>query len=138
MTTPADPRAVTEYKVRAVDLKVGDVVDTGDQDWQEVIGVYTSTASVSDEKLRSVVETLDGRYVLAQLTDIDPVDGGVYFAAGLAMVTGDEETADRTVAVSSTSRRAATARPSTAPSGRCRPTAGRWWRRRGRPSGRKA
>ncbi len=26
------------------------------------------------------------------------MDGGVYFAAGLAMVTGDDSTADRTVA----------------------------------------
>ena len=97
MTQPADPRAVAEYKVCAVDLKVGDVVDTGDQDWQQVVGVYQSASDASDDKVRKVVDTLGGRYVLAQLTDIDPVDGGVYFAAGLAMVTGDDETADRTV-----------------------------------------
>ena len=98
MTQPSDPRAVAEYKVSAVDLQVGDVVDTGDQDWQQVIGVYRTASDASDDKLRKVLQTLDGRYVLAQLTDIDPVDGGVYFAAGLAMVTGDEESADRTVA----------------------------------------
>jgi len=40
MTQPSDPRAVAEYKVSAVDLQVGDVVDTGDQDWQQVVGVY--------------------------------------------------------------------------------------------------
>jgi hypothetical protein len=98
MTAPSDPRAVAEYKVSAVDLKVGDVVDTGDQDWQQVIGVYHRSSDASDDKLRKVLQSLDGRYVLAQLTDIDPVDGGVYFAAGLAMVTGDDESADRTVA----------------------------------------
>jgi hypothetical protein len=93
----SDPRAVTEYKVCAVDLKVGDIVDTGDQDWQQVIGVYRSASDATDEKVRKVAETLKGRYVLAQLTDIVPVDGGVYFAAGMAMVTGDEESADQTV-----------------------------------------
>jgi hypothetical protein len=77
---------------------VGDVVDTGDQDWQQVIGVYRAPADTTDDRLRKVVQSLDGRYVLAQLTDIEPVDGGVYFAAGLAMVTGDEDGADRTVA----------------------------------------
>jgi uncharacterized protein YlxP (DUF503 family) len=89
---------VAEYKVSAVDLQVGDVVDTGDQDWQQVVGVYRVSSDASDDKVRKVLQTLDGRYVLAQLTDIDPVDGGVYFAAGLAMVTGDDESADRTVA----------------------------------------
>lgn len=93
----SDPRAVTEYKVCAVDLKVGDIVDTGDQDWQQVIGVYRSASDATDEKVRKVAESLKGRYVLAQLTDIVPVDGGVYFAAGMAMVTGDEESADQTV-----------------------------------------
>ena len=97
MTQPSDPRAVAEYKVSAVDLQVGDVVDTGDQDWQQVVGVYRTAVETTDDKLRKVLQTLDGRYVLAQLTDIDPVDGGVYFAAGLAMVTGDDESADRTV-----------------------------------------
>jgi hypothetical protein len=98
MTQPSDPRAVAEYKVSAVDLQMGDVVDTGDQDWQQVVGVYRTAVETTDDKLRKVLQTLDGRYVLAQLTDIDPVDGGVYFAAGLAMVTGDDESADRTVA----------------------------------------
>jgi hypothetical protein len=98
VTVPTDPRAVVEYKVPAVDLKVGDIVDTGDQDWQQVIGVYKNPADATDDKLRKVAETVDGRYVLAQLTDIDPVDGGVYFAAGMAMVTGDEDSADQTVA----------------------------------------
>ena len=98
MTQPTDPRAVAEYKVCAVDLRVGDVVDTGDQDWQQVIGVYHRASDASDEKLSKVLRSLDGRYVLAQLTDIDPVDGGVYFAAGLAMVTGDDDSSDQTVA----------------------------------------
>jgi hypothetical protein len=98
MTQPSDPRAVAEYKVSALDLQVGDVVDTGDQDWQQVVGVYRAASEASDDKLRKVLQTLDGRYVVAQLTDIDPVDGGVYFAAGLAMVTGDDESADKTVA----------------------------------------
>src|SRR4051794_31219080 len=98
MTQPSDPRAVAEYKVCAVDLKVGDIVDTGDQDWQQVVGVYRGPGDAVDDTLRRVAQTADGRYVLAQLTDIVPVDGGVYFAAGLAMVTGDDDGADRTVA----------------------------------------
>jgi hypothetical protein len=96
--SPSDPRAVVEYKVAAVDLKVGDIVDTGEQDWQQVIGVYRKPADATDDKVRKVADTLGGRYVLAQLTDIDPVDGGVYFAAGMAMVTGDDASADQTVA----------------------------------------
>ena len=44
MTAPSDPRAVAEYRVPAVDLKVGDLVNTspGEGDWQQVIGVYRS------------------------------------------------------------------------------------------------
>jgi len=38
-----DQRAITEYRVAAADLKVGDLVNTspgGDDDWQEVLAVY--------------------------------------------------------------------------------------------------
>lgn len=95
----ADPRAVAEYRVPAVQLRPGDLVNTnpGDQDWQEVLGVYTSDNDPSDSELGALVASLDGRYVIVQLTDVSPVDSGVYFAAGLAMVYGTEDEADHPV-----------------------------------------
>lgn len=103
MTAPSDDRAVVEYRVPAVELEVGDLVNTspGEDDYQQVLGVYrTATDHVGgapDNNVRRLVESLDGRYVVVQLTDIVPVDGGVYFAAGQAMVSGDEDGDDPTV-----------------------------------------
>ncbi|HZZ96152.1 MAG TPA: hypothetical protein VFE19_04025 [Jatrophihabitantaceae bacterium] len=100
MTAPSDPRAVVEFRVPATDLQVGDLVNTspGEGDWQQVLGVYRS---VSDNppsgELRSLVETLGGRYVVVQLTDLAPVDGGIYFADGAALVAGADESEDQTV-----------------------------------------
>ena len=94
-----DPRAVTEFRVAAIDLKPGDLVNTspGEDDWQEVIGVHTSAAGATDADVRKLAESLDGRYVIVQLTDIAPVDSGVYFAAGLAMTYGGEDNGDQAV-----------------------------------------
>jgi hypothetical protein len=131
MTAPMpavpDPRAAVEYRVPAVDLRAGDLVNTspGEDDWQQVIGVYRAAADVpvidaADEssstdqddaaddsdgadrgagaQLRTLVQSLDGRYVVVQLTDVAPVDSGVYFAAGTAMVYGGDESSDQAVA----------------------------------------
>lgn len=124
---PSDPRAAAEYRVPAVDLRAGDLVNTspGEDDWQQVIGVYraatdvpvTDAAEASDgtgeddaaddsegarrgdgAQLRTLVQSLDGRYVVVQLTDVAPVDSGVYFAAGAAMVYGGDEASDQAVA----------------------------------------
>lgn len=101
MTAPSDPRAVVEFRVPAVELKVGDLVNTspGEGDWQQVTAVYRSTADASSAStdLRSLVASLGGRYVVVQLTDLLPVDGGIYFSAGTAMVAGDEEGDDMPV-----------------------------------------
>ena len=101
MSSPSDPRAVLEYRVPAAELKVGDLVNTspGEDDWQEVTAVYASATSASpSEDLKNLVESLGGRYVVVQLTDLAPVDGGIYFADGTALVTGDSEDQDHSVA----------------------------------------
>jgi hypothetical protein len=94
MSAPSDPRAVVEYRVPAVELQVGDLVNTspGEGDWQQVTGVYRSPADPAPSPdLKGLVEALGGRYVVVQLTDLLPVDGGIYFSAGTAMVAGDVE-----------------------------------------------
>lgn len=95
MSAPSDPRAVVECRVPAAQLKVGDLVNTspGEGDWQQVTGVYASPADAASagSDLRGLVESLGGRYVVVQLTDVLPVDGGIYFSAGTAMVAGEDE-----------------------------------------------
>lgn len=101
MTAPSDPRAVVEFRVPATELKKGDLVNTapGEGDWQQVTGVYRSAADTAPTKeLTRLAESLGGRYVVVQLTDLLPVDGGIYFAAGVAMVAGEDEGDDETVA----------------------------------------
>lgn len=100
MTAPNDPRAAVEYRVPAIDLKVGDLVNTspGEDDWQHVIGVYKKAADAKGDDLRKLVESLGGRYVVVELSDLLPVDSGVYFAAGLAMSYGTDDSADHPVA----------------------------------------
>jgi hypothetical protein len=98
MTTPSDPRAVTEFRVPAAQLEVGDLVNTspGEGDWQQVTAVYRSAADAASAAvdLKTLVDSLGGRYVVVQLTDLLPVDGGIYFSAGTAMVAGDDESED--------------------------------------------
>jgi hypothetical protein len=90
-----DPRAVAEYRVPAASLKAGDLVNLspGEDDWQQVLGVYTSADSVgaSNTELRALVTSLDKRYVVVELTDLAPVDNNVYFSDGFAyaVATGD-------------------------------------------------
>ena len=97
MTTPiTDPRAVVEFRVPATALRAGDVVNTspgGDDDWQEVLGVYLNESDAPGDKsdLRHLVAGLGGRYVVVQLTDIAPVDSNVYFSGGTAMAYATED-----------------------------------------------
>src|SRR3954451_17058842 len=96
-SAPIDPRAVAEYRVPAASLQAGDLVNTsaGDDDSQQVLSVHTSTANTSDPRLSRLVQSLGGRYVVVRLTDLLPVDGGVYFDDdGHAMVTGEDESDD--------------------------------------------
>jgi hypothetical protein len=99
MTAPTDPRAAVEFRVPAVELKVGDLVNTspGEDDWQQVLAVHTSVGDVAEEQVRTLVGSLGGRYVVVQMTDLAPVDSGVYFAAGLAMTYSTDEGADQAV-----------------------------------------
>jgi hypothetical protein len=57
--------------------------------------VHTSPADTSEPHMRALVDSLGGRYVVVRLTDLAPVDGGIYFDAdGDAMVTGEDESDD--------------------------------------------
>ena len=99
MTAPSDPRAAVEYRVQAIDLKVGDIVNTtpGEDDWQQVLGVYRAADDATDEGMKELVAGLGGRYVAVELTDLAPVDSGIYFAAGMAMSYGADDGADHPV-----------------------------------------
>jgi hypothetical protein len=100
MSAMNDSRAAVEYRVPAVDLRKGDLVNTtpGEDDWQEVVGVYRKSDDAKSTEIRTLVSTLGGRYVVVQLTDLAPVDGGVYFDDGAAMIYGDSEGDDEAVA----------------------------------------
>jgi hypothetical protein len=76
MGAMTDPRAAVEFRLPAVQLKVGDLVNTtpGEDDWQEVVGVYRSESDALSTEIRSLVGALHGRYVVVQLTDLAPVD----------------------------------------------------------------
>ncbi|MCW2594207.1 MAG: hypothetical protein JWR06_522 [Jatrophihabitans sp.] len=95
-----DPRAAVEYRVPANDLRKGDLVNTtpGEDDWQEVVGVYRKADDAKSTEIRTLVSTLGGRYVVVQLTDLAPVDGGIFFDEGAAMIYGDDEGEDQAVA----------------------------------------
>jgi hypothetical protein len=86
-----DPRTAVEYRVPATSLKKGDLVNTspGEDDWQEVLGVYTSIGQTRTDELRALVQSLGGRYVVVELTDLAPVDSGVFFVDGVATVDDD-------------------------------------------------
>ena len=95
-----DPRAAVEYRVPATDLRLGDLVNTspGEDDWQEVVGVFRKPGDAKSDEIRSLVQAVTGRYVVVQLTDLAPVDGGGYFNAdGAAMIYGEDETDDQVV-----------------------------------------
>jgi hypothetical protein len=94
-----DPRAAVEFRIPAVSLKKGDLVNTspGEDDWQEVRAVYTSAANVKSQDVRTLVESLGGRYVVVELTDLAPVDAGVYFLDGTAMTYATDDGEDQAV-----------------------------------------
>jgi hypothetical protein len=101
MTAMNDRRAATEYRVPAIDLRVGDLVNTspGEDDWQQVVGVFREAADARSDEVRTLIQSVAPRYVVVQLTDLAPVDGGVYFNAdGAAMIYGDSEDDDQSVA----------------------------------------
>jgi hypothetical protein len=96
-----DPRTAQEYRIPAVDLKAGDLVNTtpGEDDWQQVLGVFRREADAKSDEIKALVKSLGGRYVVVQLTDLAPVDGGVYFDDdGAAMIYGDDADDDVPVA----------------------------------------
>ena len=95
-TVPPDRRAVLEYRIPAAQLRPGDLVNTspgGDDDWQQVLGVYASPAGTSGvaSEVKSLVDSLDGRYVVVELTDLAPVDANIYYSDGVAMAVSDDE-----------------------------------------------
>ena len=92
-----DPRAVVEIRVPAVELRPGDIVDTGEGDWQEVLAVYTGAGQATAPAVRTLAESLDGRYVIVELTDLSPLDNDVYFAEDVAMTYSAEGGADPAV-----------------------------------------
>jgi len=96
----SDPRAAVEFRVPAADLKPGDLVNTspGEDDWQEVVGVFRDASNARSDEIRALAKSLGGRYVIVQMTDLAPVDGGVFFDAdGTAMIYGDDVDEDRAV-----------------------------------------
>ena len=100
MSAP-DPRMVSEYRIPAVELKPGDLVNLspGEDDWQQVLSVYSSAADLSTggEETATLVRSLGGRYVLVELTDLAPVDNNVYFEDGHAMTVSSDGGADELV-----------------------------------------
>jgi hypothetical protein len=94
-----DPRAALEYRVPAVTLKKGDLVNTspGEDDWQQVLGVYLAASDAKSDEVRGLVQSLRGRYVVVQLTDLAPVDAGVYWLDGVAMTYATDEGSDQAV-----------------------------------------
>jgi hypothetical protein len=87
-----DPRAAVEYRIPATSLRKGDLINTdpSEQDWQEVIAVYTSAAQAETPELRELVASVEGRYVVVELTDLAPVDSGVFYVDGVATVLDGE------------------------------------------------
>jgi hypothetical protein len=86
-----DPRAVLDYRIPAAHLRPGDLVNTapGEDDWQEVLSVHTAAAGATGE-LHALLEAVEGRYVVVELTDLTPVDSSVFFLNGTAMVTVED------------------------------------------------
>jgi hypothetical protein len=100
MTSP-DPRAVVEFRIPAVKLKAGDLVNLspGEDDWQQVLAVYLAPTDVKggNVELRELVTQLDKRYVVVELTDLTPVDEPIYFAEGVALTVGADDADDQPV-----------------------------------------
>ncbi|MEP6853122.1 MAG: hypothetical protein ABJA87_10765 [bacterium] len=101
MTDPTtDPRAVSTYRIPARTLRAGDLVNTGgsEDDWQQVLAVWTPDSPPADEPaIAGLVTGIGDRYVLVEMTDIAPVDSNVYFADGTAYVYGADGEPDAPV-----------------------------------------
>ncbi|MGI8882525.1 MAG: hypothetical protein ACR2KJ_18880 [Jatrophihabitans sp.] len=96
----SDPRAVTEYRIPATDLKTGDLVNTspgGPDDWQRVLAVHAKGSS-SNSDIATLMRSIGDRYVMVELTDVAPVDSNVYLAEGAVMVFGTDGDDDAPVA----------------------------------------
>jgi choline dehydrogenase-like flavoprotein len=100
MSRMTDPRSAVVYRIPAAALRPGDLVDTAanGNEWQEVLHVFARAEDVTGgaggadaEALRDLVRAADGRYVVVQLTDIAPVDSGVFFEDGVAMAAGEDD-----------------------------------------------
>lgn len=93
-----DPRAVTIYRIPARTLRPGDLVNTAgrdDQDWQQVRAVYTQdSAPAETADIAELVATIGDRYVVVEMSDVSPVDSGLYFADGVALLAGDDPESD--------------------------------------------
>jgi hypothetical protein len=90
-TAVSDPRAVLDYRIPAVQLRPGDLVNSspGEDDWQEVLSVHT-TSGTAPGALQTLVASVEGRYVVVELTDLAPVDSSVFFVDGTPMVTVED------------------------------------------------
>lgn len=102
MSAPnSDRRAVTEYRVPALSLKAGDLVNTapgGEDDWQLVTGVWShDTAPANTNEMRQLLESIGDRYVVVEMSDIAPVDSNVYFAGGVALAFGSDDGDDQPI-----------------------------------------
>ncbi|TAM89874.1 MAG: hypothetical protein EPN43_06375 [Jatrophihabitans sp.] len=94
---PNDARARSTYRIPASDLAAGDLVDTGGEDWQQVVGVYLTPESAPAGEVHDLVAQVSPRYVVAQLTDINAVDSEVVFRDGSAVLIdedGDDQPLD--------------------------------------------
>ena len=90
---PGDPRAVTEYRIPAPELRAGDLINTSpgaDEDWQLVLSVPTREEPNSGDEpsAAALVDLVGDQYVVVRMTDVAPVDSPVYFAGGVAMLYG--------------------------------------------------
>jgi hypothetical protein len=99
---PGDPRAVTEFRIPATELRAGDLINTSpgaDEDWQQVLSVHTreNPDSVANSDAAALVGQVGDRYVVVRMTDVAPVDSPVYFAAGVALAYGMDDADDSPV-----------------------------------------
>jgi hypothetical protein len=100
---PGDARAVTEYRIPAIKLRAGDLINTSpgaDEDWQLVLSVHTleNPDPGASPDAAGLVNGIGDRYVVVRMTDVAPVDSPVYFADGAAMVYGIDGAEDAPVA----------------------------------------
>jgi hypothetical protein len=101
MTQPVDPRAVTEYRIPATELRAGDLVNTspgGEDDWQEVLSVHTAQTPGSEPDAAKLIDQIGDRYVVVRLTDVAPVDSPVYFSDDTALTFGADGGEDSPIA----------------------------------------